>query len=237
MIPKVSVVIACYNEEKNVLGTYQKLSSEMSKLNVPFEIIFCNDGSRDNTLAILNRIKENDNNIKIITYYPNRGYGYASKQIYKAVSGEIIIQMDADLAMEPEETLPLFLREIMDADIVIGSRYSGTKAEYPLYRLIFSRFNLWLNKIFFDCSFKDINSGFYAMRTEVLNKIRLICNDFEISAELFIKAKMHNFKVKEIPIKFIHKTEFKQANVIKHSLRILVDIFKLWIHLKCSQSV
>ncbi len=231
-VPKISLTISCYNEEEIILNTYQKLISEMRKLNEAFEIIFCNDGSTDNTLMVLNRIKENGKNIKIISYYPNRGFGYASRQLYKATSGEVIIQMDADLAMKPEDTLPTFIREIKDADIIIGSRYTGIKAEYPLYRLIFSKLNLWLNKILFDCPFKDTNSGFYAMRREVLNKIRLICCDFEISAELFIKAKMNNFKIKEIPIKFIHKTEFGQINVIKHSLKILVDILKLWIDLR-----
>ena len=42
---------------------------------------------------------------------------------------------------------------------------------------------------------------------------------------------MNNFKIKEVPIKFIHKTEFRQADVIKHSLKNLLDIFKLWIDL------
>jgi len=235
MTPKISIVIACFNEGKIIFCTYQKLLSEIKKINVPFEIIFCNDGSTDNTLEVLNRIKENDKNIKVISYYPNRGAGFAFRQMYKIARGDILVHMDADLAMEPEDTVSAFLEEIKEADIVIGSRYLEIKADYPLYRLVFSRLNLWLNKVLFDCPFKDINSGFYALHREVLNKIELICSGFEISLELFVKAKMYNFKIKEIPIKFTHQTEFKQANVLKQGLKTIIDIFKLRVNLRKRQ--
>ncbi len=224
-----SVLIPCYNEKRIILNSYKKVKSELEKLNNPYEIIFCNDGSLDGTLAELERIGEQDNNVKVISHYPNKGAGYAFRQLYGSACGEVIIHMDADLAMRPQDTLPLFIREIGNADIVVGSRYDKIKAEFPLYRLLPSKLLLCLNKFLFRCPLKDTNSGFFAIKRKVLAKVKLNSNDFQIYPELFIKAIKNNFTIKEIPIKFIHKRESGEANMFKHGPRILRDIFRLWL--------
>lgn len=225
----LSVLIPCYNEAKIIFNSYKELKSELEKLNNPYEIIFCNDGSLDGTLGELERIREQDNNVKLLSYYPNKGAGYAFRQLCSNASGEVLIHMDADLAMEPKDTLILFLREIEYADIVVGSRYDKIKAEFPLYRLLPSKLLLYLNKFLFKCPLKDTNSGFFAIKREVLAKVELSSNDFQIYAELFIKAIKNNFTIKEIPLKFIHKKESGEANMFKHGPRILGDIFRLWL--------
>lgn len=236
MNPKISVIIPCYNEEKIIFESYKEVKSELEKLNHSYEIIFCNDGSTDNTLEELKKISEQDNNkVKLISYYPNRGAGYAFRQLAKNASGEVVIHMDADLAMKPRDTLTLFLREIEDTDIVVGSRYSKIKAEFPLYRLIPSKLLLSLNKILFRCSLKDTNSGFFVIKRNVVDGIKLNSDDFQIYTELFVKAIKNNFNIKEIPIRFIHKTESGEANIFKHGPKVLVDIFRLWIELKINE--
>lgn len=230
--PKISITIPCYNEGKIIFDSYKELTAELKKLNESYEIIFCDDGSTDDTLKVLRNIKRQDDRIDLINYQPNRGLGYACRQLYKAASGEIVIRMDADLAVKPEEILRIFIKEIEDVDIVIGSRYAGIKPEYPLYRLIPSRVNRWLNALLFDSLFKDTNSGFYAVRKKVLDEMKLVCSDFEIDAEIFIKAKMLGFKIKEMPVKFIHKKESGEASVLRHTPKVLKDILKLWVDLK-----
>jgi glycosyltransferase involved in cell wall biosynthesis len=225
----LSVLIPCYNEEKIILNSYQVLKSELEKLNNPYEIIFCNDGSLDGTLNELERIKEQDGNVKVVSYYPNKGAGYAFRQLCGNASGEVLIHMDADLAMEPKDTLALFLQEIEYADIVVGSRYDKIKAEFPLHRLLPSKLLLYLNKLLFRCPLKDTNSGFFAIKRKVISKAKLSSNDFQIYTELFIKAIKDKFTIKEIPIKFMHKKESGEANMFKHGPRIMRDIFILWL--------
>ena len=129
--PKISITIPCYNEGKIIFNSYKVLTAELKKLNESYEIIFCDDGSTDNTLKVLKDIERQDDMIGLINYQPNRGLGYACRQLYKAASGEIVIRMDADLAVKPGEILHAFIKEIEDADIVIGSRYAGIRPEYP----------------------------------------------------------------------------------------------------------
>lgn len=233
---KISVIIPCYNEEKIIYNTYKELIRELQKLDGPYEIIFCNDGSTDNTLHILKKIQKEDDKVNIISYFPNRGIGFAYKELYKNVSGDIVIQMDADLAMKPADTIPIFLQEINDVDIVFGSRYAGIKAEYPLRRLIPSKVNLLLNNLLFNCKLRDITSGFFAFKKNTLDRISFFSNRFEIHTELFVKAKKNNFKIKEVPIKFIHRTESRDLSVLKYGPKVFVNILKLWVKIKRGQS-
>lgn len=232
MIPQISVIIPCYNEAKILFQSYEELTFELKKTNRTYEIIFCNDGSTDNTFEKLNYLKKLDDKVKIIGYYPNRGAGYAFRQLSKNATGGIIIHMDADLAMKPQDTLDLFLYEIKSHDIVVGSRYGKIKAEFPLSRLIPSKILLFINRFLFECPLIDTNSGFFAVKRKVLETVKLNSDDFQIYAELFIKALKNNFLIKEMPVKFIHKTESGEVSVLKHFCKVLKDIFNLWFELR-----
>lgn len=228
MSPEISIIIPCHNEEKIIFKTYKELKKELRKFNQDYEIIFCNDGSTDNTLVELKKIAGQDSKVRFITYCYNRGAGYAFRQICRNVSGRIIIHMDADLAMSPSDTLNTFLREIEGTDIVVGSRYGNVKAEFPLHRLIPSKLVLCLNRLLFRHTLKDTNSGFFAIKKETLNAFQLNSDGFQIYTELFVKAIRNNLNIKEIPIKFVHKTESGEASIFKHGPKILIDIFRLW---------
>ena len=216
MNPKISVAVPCYNDEKIILESYKEIKQELEKLSLSYEIIFCNDGSTDRTLEILNRIRDEDSNMRLISYSPNRGLAYAYKQLFSQASGEIIITMDSDLSMQPKDTLPLFLKEIKNADIVSGSRYAGIKPEYPLYRLIPSKINLFLARFFLNCRLSDTNSGFLAIRKRVLQELELISSGLEIYIELFLKAIKKGFVISEVPILYVHKTKSGEMSVLRH---------------------
>lgn len=229
---KISVVIPCYNEEEVIFDSYKAIKQELEKICQPYEIIFCNDGSIDNTLEELKKINKCDENVSIITYFPNRGLGYAYRQLFAKAKGEVIITMDADLPMAPKDTLPVFLREICDADIVVASRYVGIKSNYPLHRLIPSKLNLILNRCLFKIRLTDTNSGFYAIKKAVLQKIRLISNGFEIHPELFFKALGEGFKIKEIPVRFTHNINQGELNILKCGPKTFLNILRLWWKIK-----
>ena len=232
MTPKISIVVPCYNEEKIIFKSYKEIKQELEKLNLTYEIVFCNDGSTDRSLEIFNRIKNEDLNVKLINYSHNRGLAYAYKQLFNQALGEIIITMDADLSMQPKNTLPLFLKEIENADVIVGSRYAGVKPEYPLYRRIPSKINLFLARIFLNCQFSDTNSGFLVIRKKVLQEIELISIDLEIHIELLLKAMRKGFVVREVPIMYIHKTESGEMSILRHGPKTFVGILKLWLEMK-----
>src|SRR6185312_14873519 len=104
----LSVVVPVYNEGENLENLYQRLTAALDKLNKPYEIIFTNDGSRDNSGAILNEFhKRRPEQIRVIHFNGNFGQHMAIMAAFERVRGEVIVTLDADLQNPPEEIAKL----------------------------------------------------------------------------------------------------------------------------------
>lgn len=105
---KISVVVPCYNEEDVIETFYEEIIDTLTSVkNYNYELIFIDDGSKDNTLTILKDLKINDENIKIISF--SRNFGKESG-IYAGLensSGDLVVVMDADLQHPPKKILEM----------------------------------------------------------------------------------------------------------------------------------
>ena len=104
---KVSVVIPMYYEEQVAQECYNRLKTVLNNINeiYEYEIIFINDGSKDKTMSILEKIAENDINVKVISFSRNFGHQAAVTAGLKYVTGDACVIMDADL-QDPPELIP-----------------------------------------------------------------------------------------------------------------------------------
>ena len=226
---QISVIIPCYNEAEILEDNFNILANELNRTGLSYEIIFCNDGSTDGTLEILRKIQSTNKSMKIITYTPNRGAGYAYQRLYDACRGEMVFQMDADLSMKPNNTIPVFLKALQNADIVVGSRYKGIAPSYPLRRRIASKVYSTMNKFLFGLKIMDTQSGFIAFRRNVLNETKIESDGFEALLELFIKLSLHNnYRIKEVPIKFTHETLTGETDIFLEGTKMFGNTLKLW---------
>ena len=102
MNPYISVVIPVYNEESNLENLYQRLTKVLDILDKPYEIIFTNDGSRDNSETVLNALyQRRPEVIRVIHFNGNYGQHMAIMAGFERVNGEIIVTLDADLQNPP----------------------------------------------------------------------------------------------------------------------------------------
>src|SRR3989339_273992 len=224
----ISILIPCYNEAPIIRKTYIEIKKEIEKTAQAYEIIFADDGSTDATGKILRTIAALDKHVKLIEYYPNRGLGHAYRSLYKMGQGEILIQMDADLSMKPD-IFKKFLEEIKYFDIVVASRYAGQKStRQPLHRYLLSRMYNMLNRILFGITVKDTQSGFIAFRRKVIDSICLYSNRWEVHIELFYKIKKNNFRVKEMPAEYMHRSSGSKFNVLTDGLATLIKTIILF---------
>ena len=100
---KISVVIPMYFEEDVVNECYNRTKNVLNKLSsYEHEIIFINDGSKDKTLELLEKISQNDNNVKIISFSRNFGHQAAVTAGLKFTTGDAVVIMDADMQDPPE---------------------------------------------------------------------------------------------------------------------------------------
>lgn len=161
----LSLLVPVYNEEKNIKDLYSGLKNILLKSGYHYELIFINDKSNDETLTVLNQIKSEDSNIRIINLNERVGQLNAYLLGFQYINGEIIATIDADLQYDPED-LFLFLEKIHEGfDFVSGWRINRKD---PLYRKIISFIANRLISGKTGVKLHDYGSGFNVFRKELL---------------------------------------------------------------------
>ena len=148
MKKKITVIVPCYNEEE-VLNLYYDEMNRVIKLldKYDFELLFINDGSKDNTLDILHRLAIKDNNVKYISFSRNFGKEAAMFAGFENATGDYITIMDADL-QDPPSLLPQMLEYIEKEDYDSVATRRVTRENEPKIRSFFARkFYKIINKI------------------------------------------------------------------------------------------
>lgn len=135
----LSIIVPCYNEEEVIEETYKRLKHVLNNLIYKYEILFINDGSRDNTLNILTSLSKKDPSIKIISFSRNFGHQAAVTAGLNYCKGDYALIIDADL-QDPPEIIPEMLKKLKeeDANVVYGVR-KKRKGE-----TIFKKTTAWL---------------------------------------------------------------------------------------------
>lgn len=118
----LSVVIPVYNEEENVAASYKEVKGVLSKLNMPHEIIFVDDGSRDKTVKFLKEASAGDSSVRIIEFRRNFGQTAAMQAGFEHTSYDLVCCLDGDLQNDPNE-IPRMIEKLSEGyDLVAGWR-------------------------------------------------------------------------------------------------------------------
>lgn len=133
----LSVIIPCYNEEAVLEITYKVLSDELKKLNRDYEIIFVNDGSKDNTYLIIEKIAKTDKHVGGISLSRNFGKEGVLKAGLEYAKGKLVVVMDADL-QDPPHLLPEMIRLIEEEGFDQVGTYRLSRKTQGIFTGLFS---------------------------------------------------------------------------------------------------
>lgn len=118
----LSIIVPCYNEGESIKYTYQEIKKVLNNINIQHEIVFINDGSKDNTLQILKNIGQNDKAVKYISFSRNFGKEAGMLAGLEYITGDCVVIMDADL-QHPPELIPEMIKYYEEGyDQVIAKR-------------------------------------------------------------------------------------------------------------------
>ncbi|HNZ84299.1 MAG TPA: glycosyltransferase family 2 protein [Candidatus Woesebacteria bacterium] len=230
LIDELSVFYPCYNEEKNIKSTVAKTIPVLKKITGKWEIILVNDGSKDNTAAVLTSIKKQfPQQIKIITHNPNRGYGGAVKSGLYNSKYKWITFTDSDGQFDFGEVVNLIKKQQQtQADIVIGYYLSR-----QVSKLTILTSKIWELIVFilFGLKVTDIDCAFKLIRKKVVDTIPKLESERGafISSEFLIKAKKAGFKIAEVGVHHYPRTEGQATGRnLKVILKSFSDLFRLW---------
>src|SRR5688572_751336 len=122
--PTLSIVVPFYNEEQNIRFMHKALVDAVEPLGVPFEMLFVDDGSRDNTAIIATELAREDSRLRVIKFRRNYGQTPAMAAGIEHARGEVIVTMDGDLQNDPADIKHLLEQIEAGYDIVVGWRHN-----------------------------------------------------------------------------------------------------------------
>ena len=213
----LSVIVPTFNEENNASTMLENLTRKLNEINLKYEIILVNDGSKDNTLYVLKQLKNSYSNIKIISYDENKGKGYAVRSGVLESEGKIVMYIDGDLDIFPD-IIPGYIEQLKNYDIVIGSkRVSNADVKDSISRKSLSKVFSIIVKMGMRLKIKDTQVGLKMGDGKQMRRIFKILsiNGFAFDVELLTIATLLKLKIKEMPIELNLTRPFSFINATK----------------------
>lgn len=244
---KITVIVPCYNEVENI----QKIDAEffpvlekMIGSHLPngeeikhIEVVFVDDGSRDNTYDELKSnfaAQQNDSISVVFEKHPiNRGLGAAIRTGFGAATGDVIVTTDSDGTYH-FSTIPALLSRMVDGiDIVTASPYhpDGEVVGVPGYRIFLSRGSSLLYRLLVNWNIHTYTALFRAYRKRVVDEIEFSADDYLGATELMVKSMLKGYRVGEYPAA-LHRRVFgvSKAKLVQTIISHLRFQMRLLLH-------
>jgi len=200
---RVTFIVPVHNEER----TIGQVLDLVSGLELDKQVIVVDDGSTDGTSSVLSAWERN-NEVTVLSQ-PNRGKGAAIRAAIPYVEGDIVVIQDADMEYDPAD-VPLLVDPIMRgvADVVFGSRLTGGRPQraHMFWHKVGNQFLSLLTSILFNTTLSDMETGYKAMRADILRSLDLRQSDFSIEPEITGKVCKQKLRIYEIPISYYGRT-------------------------------
>lgn len=226
---KTYVMIPTYNERENI----GKLILEILHLEIPdLHVVVVDDNSPDGTAGEVKKYITMHPEVELLLRTTNRGRGSAGVAGFQYTldhGAECVVEMDADFSHHPRY-IPDMLNAIQNADLVIGSRFvsGGRDVNRGIVRRLVTFLAGVYVRILLGLKINDVSSGYRCFRRKVLEDIQLdsmISTGPSIVSEVFYKAHVKGFSIREIPIEFedrIHgETKLNYKVLLKTLLMVL----------------
>lgn len=231
----LSVIIPAYNEEKRISTTLLAVDAFLSRQNYQFEILVVSDGSKDKTTEMVNGLKGQIKNLKLIDEKINHGKGWAVRRGMLEALGEYRLFMDADNSTTIDQ-LNNFLPYLNQGyEVIIGSRRMAgavIAVKQPWIRDFLGGIFRLIVHALVPLTVTDSQAGFKVFSrqaTEIIFKKQTIFR-WAFDVEILVIAQLSSFKIKEVPIYWINDTEshVKLSGMVKMLLEVCQIRLNLW---------
>ena len=231
---KISITIPAYNEEQRIEKTIRTYHTFFSEKNISFELVVVLNGCKDNTIGVVQRVRNDISGNIVIIDLPQAGKGLAIKAGFADAltrDNDLIGFVDADMATLPAAFYDL-VTNIDDNDGIIASRYmpgaqiSPPRPAWKRYgSRIFYESLIWL---LFGLNYYDFQCGAKLFKRSVLEKInpQLTVKQWAFDAELLYLCKKAGYTIKEIPT--VWEDQAGSKLTLRGGMRMLGAMFKVW---------
>jgi dolichyl-phosphate beta-glucosyltransferase len=221
----LTVVLPCYNEAERLPGTLRTLLAHLSGTSGQVEVLVVDDGSTDATVMVADAVAAVDRRVRVLSYQPNRGKGFAVRTGMLAAEGELIVFTDADGSYGPSE-LDRIVGALDEAPVAIGTRASGTSG--PVARRAASRvFNLAIRGSL-GLPFGDTQSGLKGFRRAAARQIfsQTRVDGFAFDVEVLWLARWLRLEVAEVRVQAMERQGSK-VQMLADALGMLGEVWAI----------
>ena len=227
---KISVVVPAYNEAERIAPSLEGVFAYMDRHHPDYEVIVVDDGSTDDTPGVVQRRFGDRPQLRVLSYGPNRGKGYAVRFGALQAAGDVVLFSDADFSTPIEELEKMLPLLDQGYELVIGSRAherSEIRAHQPFYREGAGKLFNVLVRIVVVADFRDTQCGFKCFRRQpvlpVLEQQQI--DGFAFDVELIALAQAAGLRVGEVPVIWINSPTSKVG--LSGGLAAFVDLVRI----------
>ena len=223
-----SIVIPAYNEGARIGHALSEVLRCIHERGWRAEILVVDDGSSDDTAAIVREFAGHNPEIRLLQNHENRGKGFSVRHGVLSARGEIVMFTDADLSAPMEEAEHLFAALRSGADIAIGSRWlerGRQTLHQPLYRQFFGRCFNAVTRLVMGLPFADTQCGFKAFLRPVAQTVFQLqrIDRWGFDPELLFIALKRGYSIREVPVTWGHD-ERSRLSYLKDGWKMLQDV-------------
>src|SRR4030042_3606018 len=222
----VSILMPAFNEGQNIEKVIRSCIDMLDNLKINGEVVVTNDGSLDNTRAILNTLKEKISNLVIINHEKNMGYGASLYDAIFASKGDIVVTIDSDGQFDIKE-LPLFLDLYVSGRKIITGYRKEKKDSFM--RILANKFQNFLVNLIFGLKLKDANCAFKLYESDFIKSLKIESKGFQTPTEIMIKAKVLGYDIAEVGITHAFRERGRSALGL---IKTTIDMLTLIIYLR-----
>lgn len=220
----LSIFFPCHNEEANVERTTRDAVAAASALTSDYEVIIVNDGSRDRTGEIADRLARELPSVRVVHHAVNRGYGGALQSGYRAATKQWVFYTDGDGQFDVKELAGL-LPLLKDHDAV--SAYRAERAEGLMRRFNAAGWTALVNLVF-GMRLRDIDCAFKVFPRALFDHISMRSTGALIDAEVLAKATNLGLRIAQAPVSHRPRTAGVQSGAsVRVIVRAFAELFRL----------
>ncbi len=215
----LSIVVPIYNEERNLLLLHQRINEALATTTYRYEVIYVNDGSRDQSKTILKTLAATDQRILVINFKKNFGQTAAMMAGFDHAQGEVIVPLDGDLQNDPRDIVLLI--EQLNKGFDVCSGWRKDRKDSKLSRNLPSRLANRLISTISGVHLHDYGCSLKAYRRHIIKGVKLYG---EMHRFIPIYASWQGARVTEIPVRH-HKRQFGHSKYgLERVVKVLLDL-------------
>ena len=227
--PSISAFFPCYNDAKTIGDLVSQADGVLRALTDDHEIIVVNDGSRDESAAVLAALSARVERLRVVTHETNRGYGSALRSGFQHATKDLVFYTDGDGQYDVREIPILLMLLTDDTHFVNGTKMTRHD---PPHRVFIGNLHRFVTRWLFWLPINDVDCDFRLIRRSILEKVTLRSSSGSICVELVKQAQRAGAQFREVSVHhYARRSGVSEFFTPRRILRTYFDLAIMWVEL------